>query len=361
MKVTDDVAREDGGTEQMNVRSAPGEAARAAGEAGGRGGQLADVRSAEGRIPDFFVVGHPKCGTTALYEMLMRHPQIYMPPGKEPWFFASELLVNTPPRPSGTPQTLDEYKQWFAGARPDQLVGEATSLYLWSRAAAGGIAEVRPDARIIAIVREPAAFLRSLHLEFVQIYVETEPDFRKAISLEDGRREGRHTARYAYWPQALMYSDYVRYVDQLRRYHAVFPPEQVLVLIYDDFRNDNEGTMRRVLNFLDVEHEVPIETTEANPTVRVRSQRMHELVHALYVGHGPISRAVKASIKAVTPRQLRRKLIFGAQKRLVFAEPLPPDEEFMTELRRRFKPEVAALSEYLGRDLVGLWGYDELD
>jgi hypothetical protein len=158
-----------------------------------------------------------------------------------------------------------------------------------------------------------------------------------------------------------MYSDYVRYVDQLRRYHAVFPPEQVLVLVYDDFRNDNEATLRRVLNFLGVEDEFPIQTTEANPTVRVRSHRMHELLHALHVGHGPVSRAVKASIKAVTPRGLRRKVVFGAQRRLVFAEPLPPDEEFMTELRRRFKPEVAALSDYLGRDLMSLWSYDNLD
>jgi hypothetical protein len=330
-------------------------------EASGLAVKRAAEGTPQGRVPDFYVVGHPKCGTTALYEMLMHHPQIYMPPGKEPWFFASELLVNTPPRPSGTPQNLEEYRQWFAGARPDQLVGEATSLYLWSRAAAAGIANERPDARIIAIVREPAAFLRSLHLEFVQIYVETEPDFRKALSLEDARREGKHTGRYSYWPQLLMYSEYVRYVEQLRRYHAMFPPEQVLVLIYDDFRRDNEATLRRVLNFLDVEQDVPIDTTEANPTVRVRSQRMHELVHALYVGHGPVSRGLKASIKAVTPRRLRRKVIFGAQRRLVFTEPLPPDEELMNELRHRFKPEVVALSEYLDRDLVRLWDYDRLD
>jgi hypothetical protein len=330
-------------------------------DAAGRDGEPHGVSSAKGRVPDFFVVGHPKSGTTALYEMLKRHPQIYMPPGKEPWFFAKELLVDTPPRPSGTPHTLDEYKEWFAAATPDQLVGEASALYLWSRSAPEGIVEARPDARIIAIVREPAAFLCSLHLQFVQTYVETEPDFRKAMSLEDARREGKRTARHAYWPQALMYSDYVRYVDQLRRYHAVFPPEQVLVLVYDDFRNDNEATLRRVLNFLGVEDEFPIQTTEANPTVRVRSHRMHELLHALHVGHGPVSRAVKASIKAVTPRGLRRKVVFGAQRRLVFAEPLPPDEEFMTELRRRFKPEVAALSDYLGRDLMSLWSYDNLD
>ncbi len=77
----------------------------------------------------------------------------------------------------------------------------------------------------------------------------------------------------------------MRYVEQLRRYHAVFAPEQVLVLIYDDFRADNEATVRRVLRFLGVDDSVPVVPIEANPTVRVRSLRLDELVHSLR--HGP--------------------------------------------------------------------------
>jgi hypothetical protein len=134
----------------------------------------ATARKPTGRIPDFFVVGHQKSGTTALYEMLARHPQIYMPANKEPWFFASELHERTPPRPEGTPRTLAEYAALFSDARPDQRVGEASAQYLWSRTAAGAIAAVQPEARIIAILREPAAFLRSLHLQFVETYVETQ-------------------------------------------------------------------------------------------------------------------------------------------------------------------------------------------
>ena len=68
-----------------------------------------DVR----RPPDFFIVGQPKSGTTALYEMLRRHPQIFMPENKEPWFFAEELHERTPPRPGGTPETLAEYLALF--------------------------------------------------------------------------------------------------------------------------------------------------------------------------------------------------------------------------------------------------------
>ncbi|HEX3511538.1 MAG TPA: sulfotransferase [Solirubrobacteraceae bacterium] len=312
------------------------------------------------RVPDFFVVGHPKCGTTALYEMLMGHPQIFMPSGKEPWFFARELLTNTPPRPTGTPHTLEQYLAWFEGAAPDQLIGEASAMYLWSQVAAAGIAQVNPGARIIAFLREPASFLRSLHLEWVQIYVERELDFRKAMALEPERREGKHVTARAYWPQALMYSDYVRYTEQLQRYHAVFPREQVLVLIYDDFRQSNEATLERVLRFLDVDHTHPVEVRESNPTVQVRSRALQNLMHSVLVGHGPISRPVKSAVKALTPTRLRKRTFREAQKRLLYTEPEPPDEQFMNELRRRFKPEVEAASEYLERDLVTLWGYDRL-
>ncbi|HSZ06400.1 MAG TPA: sulfotransferase [Solirubrobacteraceae bacterium] len=314
-----------------------------------------------GRIPDFFIVGHAKSGTTALYQMLRRHPQIFMPAGKEPWFFADELHVRTPPRPEGTPQTLEDYMALFAGARPEQRVGEATALYLWSRTAAARIAQVRPDARIIAILREPASFLQSLHLQFTQTYVEVEGDLRRALALERERSEGRSLPRYTYWPQALLYSEHVRYVEQLSRYRAVFAPEQMLVLVYDDFRRENEAVTRQVLRFLDVDDSHPIQPVQANPTVRARSQRLNELVHAVSVGRGPVSLSVKAALKTIMPSRLRGRALRATQRHLVFTEPRAPDERLMAEMRRRFKPEVLALSEYLGRDLVTLWGYDRLD
>jgi len=310
------------------------------------------------RLPDFFIVGHPKCGTTALYEILRRHPQIYMPACKEPWFFASELHVRTPPRPEGTPVTLAEYLSLFAAARPEQRLGEASAEYLWSRTAADAIAEVDPGARIVALLREPASFLHSLHLQFLETYVETESDFRKALALEPERRQGREIPQYSYWPDALLYSEHVRYVEQLRRYYAVFPPEQILVLIYDDFRRDNESVVRTVLRFLEVDDAAAIATVEANPTVRARSQRLNELVHAVGVGRGPLSLAVKGTVKAVTPAKLRRRALYAVQRQVVFAKPQPPEEALMAELRARFKPEVVSLSEYLDRDLLSLWGYD---
>jgi hypothetical protein len=312
------------------------------------------------RVPDFFIVGQPKCGTTALGEILRSHPQIFMPANKEPWYFASELHERTPPRPEGTPETLDEYLDLFEGAASEQRAGEATVLYLWSRTAAKAIAAVQPEARIIAIVREPASFLRSLHLQFLQAYVETEPDLRRALALEDERREGRGIPPNSYWPATLMYSEHVRYVEQLRRFYDVFDAEQILVLVYDDFRADNDAVARQVMRFLDVDDTVAIESGEVNPTVQPRSQRLHELFGSLVLGRGAVPSAVKGAVKALTPAGLRRRALHATQRHLVFAEPSPADERLMQELRVRYAGEVRALSEFLGRDLVGQWGYDGL-
>jgi ATP-binding cassette subfamily B protein len=320
-----------------------------------------ETRPSSLKLPDFFIVGNPKSGTTALYEMLRSHPQIYMPAGKEPWYFAAELHERTPPRPEGTPTTLEQYAALFAAAAPQQRAGEASALYLWSRTAARAISEVQPDARIIAILREPASFLRSLHLQFVETYIETEADFRKALALEDDRRAGRMVPQYTYWPQALLYSEHVRYAEQLRRYRDLFGAERMLVLIYDDFLRDNDATVRQVLRFLDVDDTLTIELSQANPTVRVRSPRLHQLVHAVSVGHGPFSLAVKEGLKTVLPQGFRREALQSAQARFVYSEPLPPDEQLMAELRARFKHEVLALGEYLDRDLLELWGYDGLE
>ena len=239
-----------------------------------------------------------------------------MPSTKEPRFFARDLPSSFQRHSDVPPLRYEDYLDLFLDARADQRVGEASTSYIWSHTAAARIAEAQPRARIIAILREPASFVRSMHLQLLQIRLESEPSLRKAIALEDARRQGRELPdSMARWPQVLLYSDRVRYVEQLSRYHALFPPEQVLVLIYDDFRSDNTAVVRRVLRFLEVDHSVPIEPTHANPTVRVRSMRMEDMVHAADQGKGALARAVKATAKLAIPSRRLRKDAFSADSR----------------------------------------------
>src|SRR6478672_291266 len=159
------------------------------------------------RVPEFFIVGNPKSGTTALYEMLIKHPQIFMPElGSK--FFALEQARK--------PDTLEEYLALFEPAKPGQRVGEMSRGYLRSPTAPSGIAEVSPDAQIIAVLREPASFLRSLHLELLQDHFETEKDLAKLIARDEelgSRQEVGETG----FPTTLGFSkERVSYLDQVR-------------------------------------------------------------------------------------------------------------------------------------------------
>ena len=220
---------------------------------------------------------------------------------------------------------------------------------------------MRPDARIIAIIREPASFLRSLHLQLLQNRHESVYDFREAVELDQARREGKHIPSRSYWPSALIYSDRVRYVEQLRRYHEAFAPEQVLVLIYDDFRDDNAGDAGAGGALPRVWPRLPIEPG------RGQSHDRHPRARGGLAAQAPARAATRCGGRCGAPARrsprkgMRERYFYSLVPRAVFGRPPEEDEEFMTELRRRFKPEVVALSEYLQRDLVALWGYDDLD
>jgi len=313
-------------------------------------------------MPDFFIAGHQKCGTTALYMMLQEHPQIFMPRAKEPRYFAPELRPPSQPETPSWPGRLDRYMELFSGALPDQLAGEASPQYIRSPTAAERIAELNPQARMIVILREPAAFLRSFHQQMVATHEEGEKEFRTAIELEPTRRA---QAGDGFLPPQLLYSEHVRYAEQLRRLYASFPKEQVLVLIYDDFRADNEGAVREVQRFLGVDDTLPLQQVETKPLNTVRSMPMHRLRRAVRHADfnpeqaGPFSRA----LATLVPKNVRRGALSKAYRRIAYAPPQPPDEAdkgFMRELRVRHRDQVVAISEYLDRDLVALWGYDKL-
>src|SRR6202161_105904 len=112
-------------------------------------------------LPDFFLAGAPKSGTTALHAALARHPSLYMSAVKEPKFF----LTDGPPPTRGGPGDVITYREhvWqrdrdealFDPAPPGVLRGEATPLYLHDKAAMQRISDLIPDARLIAVIRDP--------------------------------------------------------------------------------------------------------------------------------------------------------------------------------------------------------------
>ena len=176
------------------------------------------------------------------------------------------------------------------------------------------IAEVQPDARIIAILREPASFLRSLHLQLLQRSRRDRDRSAQGDRLEEAAQGRQHPAPLAR-PQALLYSEHVRYVEQLRRYHDVFAPEQVLVLIYDDFRADNEAHGAQGAALPRRGRPACRSSCRRQPHDRGALAALDELVHAVRSDAARSRAAVKATVKALTPRR--------AAARALRADPAP--------------------------------------
>ena len=227
------------------------------------------MTTGEPRVPDFFIVGAPKAGTTAMYEYLRTHPDLYLPERKELRFFGSDLDIRDRQQ-----LTAEQYLAYFAPAPADALIGTAYVWYLYSRLAAEEIALFSPDARIIAMLRNPVSMLPALHGEHLANGNEDISDFTAALDAEPERRAGRRIPPHAHLPQGLWYTDVPRYAEQLERYFAVFGRDRVRVILFDDFVADIPATFRETLDFLGVRHRVRaglVRTRQCQPAHPLRA------------------------------------------------------------------------------------------
>jgi hypothetical protein len=294
------------------------------------------------RRPDFFIVGAPKSGTTAMYEYLRHHPDLFLPETKELRFFGSDLIIRDRPK-----RALGEYLSFFAGAKASQQIGTAYVWYLFSQTAAAEIAAFAPNARIVIMLRQPADMLYSLHSEHLSNGNEDLHSFEEALAAEANRRAGRRIPRHAHLPQGLLYSDTAKYAEQVQRYFTVFGRDRVHVILYDDFADDTAGSYRETLRFLQVRHDFTLPRFEViNPNKRVRSEAVRHLL-----ARPP--QLPRRMIRAAVPSMVRRA-IYELAKRLNATTPERPPlaDETRQYINGMFREEVERLGDLLGRNLA---------
>jgi hypothetical protein len=302
---------------------------------------------------DFAIVGQPKSGTTALAEFLRGHPQICMSFPKEPVYFATDLIEESDAlygsRKYFEYRTVQDYEALFVHCRPGQLRGDASTPYLLSRLAASNIAAVNPDAKIIVMLREPVSFMHSLHMEHLNETLEDEADFARALEKEPLRKAGKSIPARVRCPSYLFYRERARYADQLARYYAVFPRENILVLTMEEFREDNERHYREVVDFLGADSDYVPAFRIVHASRTPRSRRLNQVLNT------PAFKRVL--FKALGPRRytVLQKRVAG----LVMKEEPRPElsPALERELREELRPEVERVSELVGRDLAPVWGY----
>jgi len=264
----------------------------------------------EASFPNFFVIGAAKSGTTSLHHYLGQHPDVFVSLAKEPRFFAfhpEPAWEMAGPRDAEWLRTSkefvveeDAYRAMFAGAC-ERARGESSVVYLDTPVAAERIAARVPDARIIALLRDPADRAWSQYLQNRRYGLEPYT-LRAALAVEEERIAAGWAWRYLYRSRSL-------YHRNLQPWLRHFPPERILVLLTEDLADNPRSTLARAFAFLGVDPAVRVDTRVRHNQTRHRRGRLRRPPHR------------------------------------------PLDPALRREMIEDFRDDVLALQDLLGRDL----------
>jgi hypothetical protein len=266
-----------------------------------------------------------------------------MPAIKEPHYFARDL--GTYPRV----QTLDEYIELFAERTPSHLIaGEASVYYLRSSVAIANIHEFNPDARIIAMFRNPVDMVHSLHSQLLYVSEETVSDFETAWRLQERRRQGLDLPPASRGSFLVQYAEVGRFGTQTERLLSIFPRAQVKLILYDDFAASPRGVYDDVIQFLGIPHDHRGDFPQVNENKRARVPWLRDF----YRKPPPALRSAIRGLKRAVGAEgisAAKKVMVNLNTVRTRRQPLTP--EFRAELVGAFHEEVSLLSRLLNRDL----------
>ncbi len=284
-------------------------------------------------LPTFLVLGAAKAGTTTLARMLDGHPEIGMPKVKEAGYFSVHADF------AAGVERYSEHHFRRVADRPAR--GDATPSYLCSPEAPDRVLATLPPAshRFVVLLRDPVDRAYSHYLHMVRTGVE-QADFATAMAEDAARVAAEEVGVYN-----LCYAYGSRYATHLGRWLERFPASSFLFLFFDDLRADPVGACRQVLEFVDVDPDVPLVARHDNPAGTSR--------------FGLISRAMAAP--PWMKRSWDRVLSPRTKQRLTTAidrfdrRPLPAagiDPARAAELRTGFERDISVVETLTGRDLT---------
>lgn len=298
--------------------------------------------------PNFFIIGAPKTGTSALQTYLSTHPNIFMAGPEEPNYYSTDF------KNQQEVKTEDEYLQkYFKGITAKHLaVGEKSTWYLSSDTAIDNIELLYDDAKYIAILRNPVELACSLHSELLYTQQENISDFEDAWNAQPDRKKGKRMPDTLKMDEkVLFYSDVCRLGAQVERVLARVPVERVMFILQDDFICDTKAVYQSVLKFLNVPDDKRNNFPRVNQNRIVRSRLIDSMLT-------PNNKYLLATVKKIKEVMGVNKLGIGGillkakntlntkktTRRLI-------SDELTVELIDYFNEDVQLLSQLIGRDL----------
>ena len=313
---------------------------------------------------NFFIVGQPKCGTTSLFHYFKKHKEVFMPEQKQLYFFAKDhnehrkkySKFNTEYYAKYYNYKFEDYISRFNFQKNINIYGDITPDYIYSKTAPTDIYKYNNNAKILVILREPLSFLKSFHSQLIQSGREHETDFYKALSCQEIRTKKKYKNDEESPPFYFQYDELVNYFKLVKSYHDRFK-DNFKIIFYEDFRNDNKGTLDNICKFLDIKKFDNIKKIESNLSMqgvnRLDSIKKNKLVE-LFISLVPTKAKYWLKDNVF-------KLLFKKKK-----EDL--NDNLDIKLKEKFYQNIKELNQYVikydlnlgGEDinLLEKWNYD---
>lgn len=291
-------------------------------------------------LPNLFVVGFGRSGTTSLHNYLAQHPDIFMSPAKEPNFFCTDVEFGESRRARLTSRS--DYERLFDAAEGEAVRGESSTMYILSDAAREAIASEVPDAKIVISIRNPVDFLISWHAHGVGIGYETAADLADALDLEDQRAQ--QPPHHLGSSVATTYRSTIHAMpDLIGAYLDTFGTDRVFITTFDRLTNEQQKSYSDLCRFLDVDDEFEPDFGAKNydPTNLQAMSLFRKVPEPVRKRLGPVAKPI---VRRAAPLIKKAK---GTSQARPSVSP-----ELKAALAEEFAPVVERLEATTGLDLV---------
>lgn len=295
-------------------------------------------------LPTFIIIGAAKSGTTSVFDCLGQHPDVYVPPCKEPQYFSRAKYPDLA-------RTDEEYAALFDGQTSEKAIGEASTSYLCDQQAPDRIKTLIPDVRLIALLRNPVKRAYALWWHMVQLGFE-DLSFEDALAAERDRMESDDFRRTAGNYHGFYYYTHTGlYSRQVQAYFDLFGRDQVRIFIFEEVVKDMAGLCRELFEFIGVDPEFTPDLEARNPSHTAKFKSLQRFLTT----PPPVFRKAFEAL----PGRLQRgcynalKKIYWSNMKRAARPPLDPALE--SDLRTRFTEDIEQLEAILGKKPGSLW------
>lgn len=302
-------------------------------------------------LPNFLVIGAIKGGTTSLYHYLKQHPQIYLSPIKEARFFAVEFdqPMDTGFNRFAPVKDLESYCALFEQVTDEKAIGEVSPQYLCSPVAAANIKAHIPDAKLIAVLRNPVDRAYSSFMHHVRDGAEPLTNFADALAAEPDRIQQQYGPLWHYKQAGFYY-------EQLQRYYACFDSSQIKIYLYEDLRHNLPGVLQEIFQFLEVDPNfMPDTRTKHNVSGVPQNAYLHQTLSK----RNPAYRALRSTLNYLPQLKssVKESAVLKAYQRWVdqiktqnLVKPVLSDE-LRVKLTQAYRTDILQVQDLIHRDL----------